>query len=400
MYTSLATAVLSILFLTGSAVANAQTVGIDFVPNNFTMYVGQTRTVNITGASVYYLNGNENPRVASAVLSGSFVTVSGLNAGTDKVSICTYGANNSVTCGSINFTVLAAATTQPTTPSTVTSTLYFDRSQVSLDVGKSTTVKVTGSGLATGAGAYYVADASSNVASVSLSGDMLTLTGNEIGGENIRVCQVAGACANLYVYIASTQANALAAQTVRKVNPGLSAIYIASNGAQFLSQNSVLTIKFNTNVDITSHVLRVGSQSVQVNGTSSGPYSATYTLTGAETYPLPVSLDYWASDGTAGHTSFTISDTGMPTQTYAPTASTAYPSGTTKFSKALNSGSSGTEVTALQTLLRKLGYYSGPVTGNYGPLTAAAVKKYQAARGLDQLGIVGPGTRAALNKEK
>ncbi len=64
----------------------------------------------------------------------------------------------------------------------------------------------------------------------------------------------------------------------------------------------------------------------------------------------------------------------------------------------LKVGSTGDEVLALQQRLTAEGYYSGPITGTYGGLTRTAVEKYQAAHGLDQLGSVGPGTRAALNQ--
>jgi hypothetical protein len=68
------------------------------------------------------------------------------------------------------------------------------------------------------------------------------------------------------------------------------------------------------------------------------------------------------------------------------------------FTKALSSGSSGTEVLELQKRLKSEGYLTATPNGNYGPATVAAVKAYQKAKGLSQLGTVGPGTRAALNK--
>jgi peptidoglycan hydrolase-like protein with peptidoglycan-binding domain len=55
-------------------------------------------------------------------------------------------------------------------------------------------------------------------------------------------------------------------------------------------------------------------------------------------------------------------------------------------------------VRELQKKLTKLGFYNGPVTGTFGPLTKAAVKKLQKAHKLEQLGSVGPGTRKVLNK--
>jgi len=68
------------------------------------------------------------------------------------------------------------------------------------------------------------------------------------------------------------------------------------------------------------------------------------------------------------------------------------------FLRPLNIGSEGADVTELQTRLIAEGVYSGPVTGYYGSLTKAAVKQYQAKYGIQQLGIVGPATRASLNK--
>jgi peptidoglycan hydrolase-like protein with peptidoglycan-binding domain len=57
----------------------------------------------------------------------------------------------------------------------------------------------------------------------------------------------------------------------------------------------------------------------------------------------------------------------------------------------------GNAVTELQTLLVQQGFLSATPNGYFGPLTVAAVEKFQAAHGLAQLGVVGPATRAALN---
>lgn len=62
----------------------------------------------------------------------------------------------------------------------------------------------------------------------------------------------------------------------------------------------------------------------------------------------------------------------------------------------LRRGSTGSEVTALQTRLKELGYNPGPVDGIFGRLTETAVIQFQRDRGLTPDGIVGPITYKAL----
>lgn len=66
----------------------------------------------------------------------------------------------------------------------------------------------------------------------------------------------------------------------------------------------------------------------------------------------------------------------------------------------LNPGAEGTDVIQLQAFLAADPslYPEGKVTGYYGPLTVAAVKRFQARYGITQLGRVGPQTMAKLNE--
>ncbi len=56
------------------------------------------------------------------------------------------------------------------------------------------------------------------------------------------------------------------------------------------------------------------------------------------------------------------------------------------------------DVRQLQDVLRARGYLSGNSTGNFFTFTFEAVKKFQAANGIETTGFVGPQTRAALSR--
>jgi peptidoglycan hydrolase-like protein with peptidoglycan-binding domain len=59
-------------------------------------------------------------------------------------------------------------------------------------------------------------------------------------------------------------------------------------------------------------------------------------------------------------------------------------------------GSRGADVRQLQAQLKRAGFDPGPLDGKFGPLTQAAVKAFQQARGLETDGIAGPLTKGAL----
>ncbi len=59
-------------------------------------------------------------------------------------------------------------------------------------------------------------------------------------------------------------------------------------------------------------------------------------------------------------------------------------------------GSSGKEVTSIQTKLKNWGYYNGSIDGIYGSKTVTAVKKFQSKNGLKADGIAGSETLSAM----
>lgn len=76
-----------------------------------------------------------------------------------------------------------------------------------------------------------------------------------------------------------------------------------------------------------------------------------------------------------------------------PTPSTAV----SVSSGSLSVGSSGSAVTELQQKLAALGFFKETPTGYFGTLTRAALIAYQASNNLEQVGFVGPRTRALLD---
>ncbi|KST66407.1 peptidoglycan-binding domain-containing protein [Mastigocoleus testarum] len=71
---------------------------------------------------------------------------------------------------------------------------------------------------------------------------------------------------------------------------------------------------------------------------------------------------------------------------------------TTQTASARERGQQGQQVSYIQRCLKRLGYFNARVTGFYGSATEAAVTRFQAAVGLQQVGKVGPRTTRALNR--
>lgn len=117
--------------------------------------------------------------------------------------------------------------------------------------------------------------------------------------------------------------------------------------------------------------------------------------------------------GVSPYKTMTTTNTGTTTTSTTGTANASSPAGSQASASAsatgaaassyvfrtyLGVGSTGTAVTELQRKLKASGYLSVEPTGYYGSLTKKAVQDFQKANGLEQVGYVGPGTRAALNK--
>ena len=74
----------------------------------------------------------------------------------------------------------------------------------------------------------------------------------------------------------------------------------------------------------------------------------------------------------------------------------AYKNNTESVETVSKYGSRGSEVTQIQTKLKRWGYYSGSIDGIYGNQTVNAVKYFQRKNGLTVDGIAGPATLKAM----
>ncbi len=80
-----------------------------------------------------------------------------------------------------------------------------------------------------------------------------------------------------------------------------------------------------------------------------------------------------------------------------PSAPAPAPSAAAVPQSSLRRGSHGEDVKLLQAALQSLGYSVGPIDGDFGPMTEAALKAFQRDRGIVVDGRYGPQSRGALS---
>ncbi len=382
---------------------------VSFSQSNVSLAVGQLQQVTISGSGSYYISSNSNSAIVTASLSGTSISLSGISAGSAVISVCSTNAG-STTCGTLNITVTGVSLANATA-NTTAATLSFSPSSVTISTGQTQSVAIMGGTNASTV--YYVSNNTSpTTVMANVSGSTVVLTGIAFGGDNITICQSGGPCGNLYAYVSSvsTVNSTQTTSSVSKSTPVLSSFAVSSNGSvNFINSGNVLTLTFNINQSVNTPQVLIGGTPVIVTGSGSGPFSATYTVPVGVSLPLSVSVTFANPTGTGGQSYFWIGNSSSVTpanptvgsivsSSNSVSAASGVSSSGSTFTLLLGLKSTGSEVKALQQRLKSDGLYSGPITGTYGSLTEAAVKKYQAKHGLSQVGVVGPGTRALLNK--
>ncbi len=362
---------------------------------NVSLTLGQNVTIfasNATNALV--INGNTNPSVTSVSIKDNTFFINALSVGSSTITACT----SSEGCGSVNISVQPA-----------TNAVTFSQSPIYVTVGQSVTVTAYGPD-----SFYGLANSDQNVVTATLNGSSIVIKGLTVGRVALSLCATGWQCGVVNVNSLSSgspipNVTTVSAPVYSDQPLQLSSFSVSSNNVYglFLGAGSTLNISFATNQSVTSMQVLIAGKKVAVNQGDNNTFHASLTLTGNEATPIPISLTFSNSTGKTGQGFFTIGGSNVTTAvgnvaqvTEQPVIETA---GSFSFSKYLYAGmtsfgSVDAEVTALQQRLKNDGFFKGSITGYFGPQTKTALEAYQKKNGLSALGVVGPSTRALLNK--
>lgn len=391
-------------------VQNSSATPLTFSQSSVTLSPGQNIAIQISGGSGSYTvfnNSSQNNAVVTTSISASTINLNTTSTtGSASITVCSTDMN---ACGIINVTI----------GNTTSSVVSFSQTNPTVTVAQSLNVSVYGPA----SSLFYVASNSNpNTVQANLSGTTLTLLGISNGTSMINVCASTNNCASLNVTVnsnTSTSGKLMMSQDSVTLAVGQSANITISGGTMpysiVSSGNNLVQANLNSNIltlvglsggssmmNVCSAAGTCNTLSITVNGTvntSVVPFINTATtpaVTTSSTSDCTTATKFSPSSGTAcpNYVVPTVTFTS-PTndQTSTDTTSTAY-----KFTKTIKMGSKGTEVTELQKKLSDLGYYKGKIDGKFGAGVDKAVKAFQKAHKLSQVGSVGPQTRALLNK--
>jgi hypothetical protein len=335
-----------------SATSTANT--ITFSQNNPSIAQGQNLTVMISGGTGgYYISSNSNQSMVQASVSGNILSLSGSQAGTATIIIC---SSNSV-----------CATQIVTTTTSVLSTgyLYLNPSTITVSIGQTAQVTVTG-----GTGPYSTFYDGTNKITASVTGNSITVSGVSLGNTSITVCGVSGGCApiNVTVTQGTTPTSAITINVPLAVGQTLALPLSGGSGTFYIA--TPITSPFNATVS---------SNKLYLVGTAIGNNTVTVcsSATLCSTIAVAVSAENVAT--------LQLKNTVTSSSKYI-------------FTKPLYKGVRSNEVLKLQERLADEGFLTATPNGYYGLATVSAVKAYQRAHNLSALGNVGPSTRDELNK--
>jgi len=148
---------------------------------------GQSTTIQLSGGSnnTYSVAYNSSSSTASTSISGSNITVNGINNGTAVIVVCS--VNNS--CVPISVSVGS---------STSASTIILSPSSISLKSGTGSIITIMG-----GSSYYLSKNSNPSVVSIAIVGNKAIVAGLSTGTADLTICQTSGQCATLGVTVTS-----------------------------------------------------------------------------------------------------------------------------------------------------------------------------------------------------
>lgn len=157
---------------------------ISFSPSSASVAIDGTTAVSIIGSGGYYVSNSTNSSLASVTINGAVATITGLQSGSENVSIC----ESSGQCGILFVSV--GTTASSTAPS-------FSSANPIISIGQSQAIT-----LSEATGSYYVsANSNPTAVAVTLVGSTLTVFGQQNGTSTITLCATGGSCANVTVTV-------------------------------------------------------------------------------------------------------------------------------------------------------------------------------------------------------
>ncbi len=235
---------------------------VSFSQNNFTMTLGQSKNVIISGSSSgYRLISNSNSAAIDAGISGtsSVISLYAKAAGVVKINVCSIESNTN--CADLNLTVV----------DNVTSALTFSQNNLVLTAGLTQNVTVSGG---PGGGYYILSNSNSGVAVAAISGNTVTVTGGTSQASGvITVCStsVNNICGNLNITLVSS-ASAIPSATVLSFSQNVVSIAKedSSNVTVTGGGDAGYSISSNTNPGVVTASINGASNIVALYGNAEG----------------------------------------------------------------------------------------------------------------------------------
>lgn len=371
---------------------NSSGTPVSFTQTDIKLNNGQNANISVYGGigSNYFIYSNSNPNIATVSIGNNIISINAKPVlGATRINVCS--ATPGATCAD-----LLVTTTD--TPVVLAIPITLSQTNLSLKPGQVKTITISGGSTAK----TYAIDSNTNssVVIASVSAKTVTLVGGKNDGTSVvKICDSAASttCASLYITtVAYTSPLTLSRNNIT-MQAGESVkivgFYSAGGGLQeaYNSKPEALAVSISNSAITLTGGPKTGSVIVAICSAAVSSDCAHLNVLVIEPPKAPSSSPATSTPSTpAAVTPPTPNPTTLPA---VAGASVSY-----KFTRQLAVGSKGADVTELQKRLTSEKVYSGPITGLFGAQTLAAVKLYQKNHKLEQVGVVGPATRALLNK--